>query len=298
MNLLGVLKQEIINYNIKDKLKIAQYIYIRIGELFEYDPIWLFAINEEKEVIRNKNIDIENVTDFKIVCFSWARLYTRLLHEFGIVSRAIIIPKTDKNEEHAKVEVLIDGKIYIADLTASNKDIKNIKFGMETYYNCQIYKKPTEVNYHFNKVDEDIYIRPIKTEEIWSQIKKELEIIKSKLKLNNEEYIYLVFNTIKTIMNFPRKNVGFVCGVQCIRDLLRFFIDDGYIPYNKHFFNKDENIFIKLYSIIENRNVHYFAYKKMESGFYELHEVTLENIKEFLSACSSKESDSYLKLRA
>lgn len=40
MNLLEKLRQEIAALRLSDLLVIARYIYVRTGELFEYDPFY------------------------------------------------------------------------------------------------------------------------------------------------------------------------------------------------------------------------------------------------------------------
>lgn len=296
MNLLELLRKEIVSHNITEPLKIAQYIYVRTGELFEYDPLWLFATKEEKEIIKNKKIDIENVTDFKIVCFTWARMYTRLLHAFGIVARVKNIPETDKKEAHANVEVLINGNTYIADITALNKDLECIKFGMDTHYNCQIYKKVYEEKYHFAEVGNDVYTRNIKMEDILKRIKDELKDKYKDKKLNKDEFVYIVYKLICTIMSFPRKNVGFVSGTKFIRDILKASIGDSYIPYNIHYYDKEKNIYIGVYLIIKNGDKHYFAYQKSNEGTYSMNEITEDELRTIKYMYSSKQANSCLKL--
>ncbi len=54
MNLLELLKQELKTKNIIDKELIARYIYIRIGELFDYDESYLFENWDEQQNIVNQ----------------------------------------------------------------------------------------------------------------------------------------------------------------------------------------------------------------------------------------------------
>lgn len=294
MNLLEILKKEISDRQIKDKLDIARYIYVRTGEIFNYDASWVFSSNEEKEILKNKNIDIENVTDFDIVCFSWARIYKELLHKFNIPAKVIYIDKTEKKDGHAYVNVFIDGKTYIADLTASNIDISNIKFGMDTCFNCQVYFKPQEDTYFYYN---EVYPRTIRTDDILVQIKKELKRKQKEKNLNKDEYVYLVYESICTVMNFKRENVGFVCGIQFIRNMLKVLIGERYIPSNVHYFDKEKSIYIEVYSIMINGYKHYFAYEMSEKGFYELNEVSEEYIEELFNQYSIQQAGLYLKLR-
>lgn len=80
MNLLELLKKELENYGKNwSTLEKAQYLYVRTGELFQYDDRWLFATNNKlKDEILNKKIDIDNILENKIVCKAWSILYKEL----------------------------------------------------------------------------------------------------------------------------------------------------------------------------------------------------------------------------
>lgn len=141
MNLLETLKEEIKKLNITNKLDIAKYIYIRTGQIFEYDASWYFGDKEIREKIKRKKIDIRNVTDNKLVCFNWSVMYHELLKEFNIFSnikyelKSIYDEHTNsykKEVKHAYVEVLVDKTIYKADITGTLKDLVSIKFGYDT----------------------------------------------------------------------------------------------------------------------------------------------------------------------
>ena len=123
MNLLQQMKKEIHQLNLKSKEEIAYFLYVRTGELFYYDPHYLFGTNEEKRDLEQNRVDIQNVYDFNIICCSWAHLYATLLHTFHIQAKVI------ENEYHSYVEFTIKDQEYIADITTGNMDINEIKFG-------------------------------------------------------------------------------------------------------------------------------------------------------------------------
>lgn len=282
MNLIKELKDEITELNLTDKVQIKDYIYIRTGELFNYDPMWVFSSYEERQIIRNKHVDISNVTDFNIVCFSWASMYKELLNEFGISSNVVFT----ENKEHAFVEILLDGKKYIADLMLDYQDIMRIKFGMETCFNCQIVDDKYNLD-NYKKDDEIDFLKGKNMEDILNKIKLKLQFLKLRLKSNNEEYVYQVFKTIETIMNFPRANIGYISGLKFICKLLEIFVDTNYHPYNTHFFNNENGIYIEVYTVYRNNNICYFAYKKNENNTYELHEITSNDIRLYLNNLKS-----------
>ena len=284
MNLLETLKQEIFSLGITDKLKIAQYIYKRTGELFEYDPLWIFSSLEERENLRKKKIDIRNVTDFDITCFSWAVLYNELLHAFHIVSRVKYIEEevtngnsTIKKPAHAYVEVFFNGRVYKADLTASYTDMIGIKYGLDTYYNCQLSKTSYEEKYDFSYVSEEIYQKDMNVEALIEKLKVELEEIK-KVCHSTEEFSYYVYQKVGELINILKVNTGYVIGSKYVQALLKLFLGDGHLMQNVYFYNKDKSIYIAVHQITVGRVTHYFAYKKMPDGNYEMHEVTPEMV--------------------
>lgn len=127
MDLLEQLKLEINKKGImNDKFAIARYIYIRTGQLFDYNPLYSLFPGRIKEDFNREIKDIRNIKDFNVICFSWADLYVKLLNAFGIEARVI------KNDEHAKVYLVVDGFEIIADLTLNYLDIYLTKFGFET----------------------------------------------------------------------------------------------------------------------------------------------------------------------
>lgn len=289
MNLLEILKQEITDLGLKDKLKIAQYVYRRTGELFEYDPLWIFSSQEEKKPLKNKKIDIRNVTDFDITCFSWAVLYNELLHEFNIVSKVKYVKEEDNDLEptHAYVEVYLDGRVYKADLTASYTDMIGIKYGLDTYYNCQIFKKPHEEKYSFAYVGEDIYQKDKGVERQLEVLKAELEELKKTCR-TKDEFSYFVYQKIGDFINTVKASTGYVIGVKYVQALLRLFLGNEHLMQNIYFYNKEKSIYIAIHQITVGSTTHYFAYRKMQEGNYEMHEVTPETVELYYNLYSYK----------
>lgn len=294
MNLLEILRQEITDLGLKDKLKIAQYIYRRTGELFEYDPLWIFSSQEEKKPLKNKRIDIRNVTDFDITCFSWAVLYNELLHAFNIVSKVKYVKETETDQEpsHAYVEVYLDGQVYKADLTASYTDMIGIKYGLDTYYNCQIFKKPSEEKYNFAFVGEDVYQKDANVEERLDTLKAELEELKRKCG-SKEEFSYYVYQKIGDFINSVKASTGYVIGTKYVQALLRLFLGNEHLLQNVYFYNKEKSIYIAVHQITVGRITHYFAYRKTQEGNYEMHEVTPETVELYYNLYSYKLSKDF-----
>lgn len=258
-----------------DLYAIARYIYIRLGELFEYDAGFEYSTEEQKEKIKNYRVNKRKVKKFSIVCDAYAELYVELLGEFGISGK---VQKTI--DGHVYVIYTIDNKDYLADLTSQNKDITRIKFGMQLIYNRQISPYAPKIDQTFQIIDEQIYLNGISTEEVLETIKNELKMDQKKFHWSEEEYIYHVFKSIEDIMNFPRQNIGFISGVTYIYYLLQFFIEN-YSSYNTHFLDEDNNLKIEIFAVPKNEKIVYFAYKENENGLYELKNYRKKNLKAF-----------------
>ncbi len=296
MDLLGILKQEIAELKLTDKLKIAQYIYKRTGELFEYDPLWIFSTVEEREQLRNKRLDIRNVNDFDITCFSWANLYNELLHAFNIVSRVKYIEEDVSDSKsktmvkkpvHAYVEVFFNGRIYMADLTASYKDMIGIKYGLDTYYNCQLSRKSYDKKYEFEYVGEDVYQKNINVEELIANLKSGLSELE-KNSNSREEYIYQVYKRVGEIISVIKANTGYVIGVKYVQALLKMFLGENHLMQNIYFYNKDKSIYIAVHQVIVGRTTHYFAYEKTSDNTYEMHEISPSQVDAYFEIYSYK----------
>lgn len=278
MNLLEKLRKEINLLEIKDPLTIARYIYIRTGDLFNYDPTFIFASNIEKERIKHLHVDIENVEDFDLICYSWALMYADLLHAFNI--RAEVI----KNERHAAVVLEIDGKKFLADLTSENQDITRIKFGMQIKNFHQIALKDGEEEFSFAEMDKKIYSKLIKLEDVFAFMQNDIQFIKGKL--TPEQYNYFTFKMLETIMNFERKNVGFVSGVTFINELLTHVFYDCKLSHDEYFFDIKEKIFIKLFVFSLGNKLAYFTYEQYPDGKSIFHQVTYKKVQKYYSKYS------------
>lgn len=251
MNLLKLMKKEIQEKNITEKTEIKAYLYERIGQIFEYDPTWIFASDTERERIKAWRVDIENVKpeDLYITCFQWAPLFCCLLKSFMIPSYV------EETEEHACVISYLNGKMELSDLMHNFEDLTNIKFGLETQNNRDI-KKEKEQSYS----------------ETLEKIRKYLQ----SLNLKQEEYVYKTFKIIETILNRPRPNIniGYVSGIRFISKLLKFFIAESYRPKNTHFFNPKSGEYVEGYEIFIGNQIMHFVYKQNQSKQFTLVEIT------------------------
>lgn len=279
MNLLDTLNKEIIDKKITNKLDIARYIYKRTGTLFKYDSLWYFSTPLEKETLKNKNVNLINVTNFNITSASWANMYNELLHNFGIVSRikSVEVKLYDSTTSNyyienigSEVEILIDGQIFVADLTKNLNDLVALKFGLSPSYDCK-----TRFEIEKNNTNN---LNQLKKSEKINKIKQMLDIIKTQEHLNDEEFNYQVFRAIQNNVDFSKPNVGFPEGKIYIDLLLKTIIGDYYMSNNICFYNKENNKYISLYVVPLNGINQYFSYETGPSGLYKFHDIPKETI--------------------
>lgn len=271
MNLLKLLKDEVRSLNIDNERDIKDYIYLRTGQIFNYNPLYLFSNENEKEYFRNEKVDIRNVDKFELTCFSWAPLFSELLSEFNINSEVI------KNKEHAFVLVYIDNDVYLSDLMNRHEDLMRIKFGLPTLFNVKITTNTPNYITQKPKVN-----NKTKMEQGLIDIKSRLEAIRQKEKLPNHQYTHLVYKTITQIMKIPRDNVGFVAASAFIGSALQFFTDYNYYPNITYFYDNNKGDYIKVYSVINDNNVYYFTSESI-NGKYNFGEKTPFEVNKYIS---------------
>lgn len=247
MDLVELMKKEIFALHLTDKRDIQNHIYQRIGEIFEYDPYWKFASVLEQYKKAKQKIDVHNVTNFYEVCFNLAPMAVELFKAFDIEARE------DGNVGHSFVVTTIDGKDYTFDLTQDYEDLMRIKFGLK-------------ILYHYDSPSHNDNRKYKHTEAKLNLIKQKLE--QSMTKLSKDEYIFQVYQTIEKILDFfEPENVDIVSGVEFINYLLKYFIGKNYISCNARFYNRENNSFVEVYSILVNGNVYYFTYQKMDKKY-------------------------------
>ena len=260
-------------------------MYIRTGQIFDYDPRFELVTKEEKEKILAKRIDIHNVEDFEIVCTTWSYMFVDLLHEFGIHAKVIPAPRGF----HQNVVItLSNGEKMSADMMLGLQDLSSIKIGQKIICNSFLNRK---LNEQFRKIDKVIhYDQGISVDEVLEMIKNEIE----NSNLNEDEKLDKYFEAISYIINFPRKySIGYSSGNNLIYDLLKELTKLSYSSCNPcTFYNLEENIFIDVYSIELSDKVIYYAYEKNANGLYEFHKIDEDKIDFYLEQYQSKNESS------
>ncbi len=267
MDLACFLAEEIKKLNLTDELSIARYLYIKTGELFDYDMAYLmmdFSKPYEKErleKIKNQEVDIHNVTSFNLVCTSWAKLYVALLTYFGIKAETI------DSDYHSYVNIYLKGYEIIADMMIKYEDIRNIKFGINPsnfliVYDYDAYNKIPEID---KKIK---FFKGINPKEVIHKLVSELQEI-------NDPFMCLekVLETVSLITNINRPHLNFYSGFSYLKKLLIYFMDTTKLnPLLSFYCYADEELttykgFIK---VNFHNNLKYYIYEKNSLGFYNL----------------------------
>lgn len=273
MDLLALLRAEISSLGLSTKEEIKDYIYIRTGQLFNYDPLWIFGNEDERRTLYHKRIDIHNVTDFNIVCFGWAYMFAELLRSFNIVCKVV------DNGEHAYVISYINGETYFSDLMNNYEDITRIKFGINPLFNIKISNRTEplpEADTH------DITNPSNATEHTLLQIKDYLKNLRKRKYMSETAYIKIVYETIINIIATKKdSNIGVISGSTFIRDMISLFTDGEYHPQATYFYDTFNQEYIKVYTVKGTPNAYYVS--KMTNGAYEFRK------------SSNKETDEYIE---
>lgn len=295
MNLLAEIKREVKEKNLTNKKDIKDYIYKRTGELFNYDPLLLFADTIERQLLIGKKVDIKNVTCFDILCIQWAHLYVDLLKEFGIVARV------RQKGEHRFVEVFMDGKTYIDDLIIGYTDITRIKFGMNpicnNIENYQLKTKYCEINDTSisTSTTESSNSNKINIEDSLKLTKTNLELVRINMNLSNSKFNHLAFKTIETIIkNYEKINNGFVATCAFVKNLITDFVGQDLDEYACYFYNKDEKSYIKVYSIPVEDKIYYFSIYSFNNENSRVSEISETDVKTLLENYNIKDAENLI----
>ncbi len=234
-----------------EKFKYAYNLYIEMGKVLQYDPLYAVASFWEKIKIGEKNVNYDSLTDFRVICTTWAKMYIARLKKAGINAKFVT------NEYHDWVEFSIKNVEIVADLIENQRDIHGIKFG----------KRIT--GFHF-KDDEDIdlqkldteinYYKGIYTDEVLEMIKGEL----TRYKQSKEDYKLKVFESLSLILNNYHEQLDFCSGISFIHFYLKMMLikDEGFETYYP-----EEKDFRMYYPLIFDNQTIWYCYQKSPNGY-------------------------------
>lgn len=114
---------------VDDKLEIAATIYIKLSEIFWYDPKFIVD-NDYKLVNDLSNITLEHN---EVICLHWAIIYSKLLDKYGVENSFL------GDDKHLMVKVVANKYVIFADATRYGvedrdynlADLTNTKLGIK-----------------------------------------------------------------------------------------------------------------------------------------------------------------------
>lgn len=282
MNLLKQMKEEVSSLHLQDELEIIRYLYIRIGQIFDYDPRFDIVDEFEKEELAKKRIDIENVEEFDIVCEPLNYLFVDLLQAFGIEAR--VLPSGFAKFHHSLVvittkkygDLFVDLMIGLIDLESIKlgRKIKNMRFANDT------------LNILFDEIDKKInYNQGITFEEKIESIKKELSNENS----SYDELLQKAFKRVADIINFPRDYaIGLCSGTNSIYTILLELTGERFTF--TQFYNLERNEFVDVFPLELSNQTLYYVYEKDANGTFSFHQVEESKIEEYCNHYDSLNS--------
>ena len=113
-----------------DDFTKIRYIYQYVCNKFSYDVRFIFARESLKDEIYNKKVDITNIEDFEIVCYTCARILVDILLLFNF--KAEIVSNSSGKFRHVSVRVKCGDRILELDPTKTH-DIARVKMNSPTY---------------------------------------------------------------------------------------------------------------------------------------------------------------------
>lgn len=271
MDLLAILKKEMGDLGITDSYEIAYYIYVRTGQIFEFNIKIGYCDKDTLLEILKEKFDIRNIRKRKIICFKWAPLYVALLKEFGIEA------KEGGDDRHAYVLFCISEKWYKADITVWHEDISRAKFGLPM--------KHIKGDTNLNDLDKKFgFFKGMAVDEVIGMVKE--EILKEDLRL--EEMYERVLQFLGMFFEFNRENVGYKSGEVFISYVIYEILKTEL--YYDVFYDLDRDDYFSVYYLSSGEC---FIFKKDEDDFYRFRRGTMEDVERLQVGYCTKRAPYY-----
>lgn len=266
------------NKDFDDFTKI-RWIYLYVCEMFSYDTRYIFANQSMKESTYNTTIDIKNVEDFEVICYTLARILVDALAIFGY--EAEIVRETNNYLTHVYVIVKHKGMILKLDPT-KRYDVTRVKMNSNT-----IDFKTLSNDEHFPELllDTDkqiapdfggLYFSSDSDKIIIEKILEEINTYAMKNKLSEEEVFLKKLEALCSMIN-SKTNLKRYDDIDFYYSyLLKYFkmnkkevIQNGITTYENCFYIKPVVLFNRndknMKDII---NISYIHYKNLPPMFY------------------------------
>lgn len=305
MNVLESLEQELkrnSHWSLEEK---KRYLYIQSCLLFTFDTRHYFVSDYEwapmiknasmiLEEIQNNEIDLENMTDNRVYCYSWANAYQKMLKELLNVESKVV---ENMFGDHAwcifghKADATVD-----SDLTRVKMNFCSIGYELSTCEDEFIYDVQTPQK--LKKMDKNIrYIE--KNYFDLNPIVNFLKIEFQNLSLSLQESLFWWLNQIKETFYFLRSNLkNFEDASFCISYLFEYFFPKNLMANYKRitlFDDSDFNwSFLDIYRIDFLKNTFYYILIHGEDG-YHFNELSYLDVMHYVSSFNGPEKEELLQ---
>lgn len=283
MDIVTMLQNELKDKN-WDLYTKARYLYLRSCELFNYDHRYYYADKSLISDIRNRQIDLTDVSDFRVVCESWSKqVYLPLLEMIGIKGRI-----EGEGRGHQFVTFMMGDKKITAD-ACMDSDLSRVKMKFSTYgfhpdfkhYDHSVIKN---IDCNVSYIDDD-YSNVFLLKQVSSLEEDFQNDVHSSILAYDDDFLIYKLYKIKEMLESWSSLKEFSDCLFCISYLQNKFFDDRDLTmlstfdlYNPETFDFD---FIRLYQVRLINQFIYFSLMNTDDGymFYEIPEQEAEYYK-------------------
>lgn len=282
MNVIELLAKELKNkdWTIEEK---QRFIFLRTCQLFSFDPkynscIYLPDCKNLQQEIRNKKIDLTNVTDFNVVCTSYSTQVINVLLE-----ELLNIKSTLQGKDHHYITSSINEKNFRVDGTLN--DIYRIKMNMDTT-GYHLLPKNDSYQEEIIRIDKKIgYVKDSYGNEFIKNKKKQIFDLVKDIR-SNRGFFEFMMNLINDIYKIYNVSGNFSDAKFCVDYLILHLFNDYDQEYIKDVLlflnneNKDWD-YVKLYAINLEDDMLYWALEKINNKF-SLQEISRDKAKYYV----------------
>lgn len=196
---------ENLDNKVYDDFTKIRWIYLYVCRLFSYDMRFPYASESLKKEIYNKELDIENIEDFEVICYSLAKVLVDTLALYGFESEIV---RTDLSKfTHAYV--IVKHKDFVIKLDPTKRhDVTRVKMNSTTLDFTSLNEEPNFVerleesdkiiNNNYKDIDTYVMYDNKTIEELVKVIEnsaKQRNLTESELFFEKIEYLFSLINT-------------------------------------------------------------------------------------------------------
>ncbi len=301
MNVLATLDKELKNKN-WDKGTKGRYLYLRCCELFSFDPrynYYMYLDSFEDEItqkfrLRERKINLEDVTDFRLLCINYTPIYQELM------DKLLEIPCNKVGTGHVYPEFSEPEEVYKVKADATKSDLARVKMKLKTRgYKAIDYNFYDVFERKVDKMDSEIgYKKDRYADEILE--KQAVDYLQKEwLNTNARTDIETLVNRMNEVKRLFEGygNYSYYSDAKfCINHLVNLYFDSSSINDLCLFQFKDdfEVDFVNLIPLQTDNDLAYFILEMGNSG-YSFHEIEEKEAKSYQKNMQLKKERVMLK---